>query len=160
MTKSRVWRPASISHLRLNEVQRLDKAPEHTSAEDDAGDSPTVVELLALKGIPADQAELWIRRELFNVVARCFQDLWSGLGAQQGLHEHELIRDFARCQCTEDVIDSLHQYQKMRGEPGIWRNLLGAHHGKVLKVYWRLRRETDPDMNRGRGDEGGRQLAA
>lgn len=112
-----------------------------------AADRPTVMELLALKGIPAHRAERWIKRNLFNVVARRYQDLRSGLGSRRGLPEHEMIRDFARAQCTEDVIDCLHQYQKMRGEPGFWTNLVGAHHGKVLKVYWRLRRETDPEMS-------------
>lgn len=104
---------------------------------------PTVSELLARDGVPRSQAEGWIRTRLFSPVSRFCLVLGGSLGFDYGVPEHELVDDFSQARCTDDVIDSMHQYYKMRCENSVWSRLVRPNRDSVLKLYWRIRGRTD-----------------
>jgi hypothetical protein len=102
-----------------------------------------VEELLALEGVPHSQVERWIWRRLFSPLSRFCQIAGGFLGLDHGLPEHELVDDFSRARCTDDVIDSLHQYYKMRCADSFLGRLLRPNRKSVLKQYWRIRSRTE-----------------
>lgn len=98
-----------------------------------------VEQLLAFDGIPREQADLWIRVRLFGRFSRCVQAAVSALGIDHCIPELQLVRDFSEARCTEDVIDALHQHQKMRVLGTLIGGLMRPNHSRVLRTYWRLR---------------------
>jgi hypothetical protein len=104
---------------------------------------PTVAELLVQEGVPLSQVEGWIRRRLFSPLSRFCQVAGGSLGLDYGVPEHELVDDFSRARCTDDVIDSLHQYYKIRCSDSFLGRLLRPNKNSVLKQYWRIRSRTD-----------------
>jgi hypothetical protein len=103
---------------------------------------PTVSELLARDGVPQSQTEGWIRTRLFSPLARFCLVLGGSLGLDYGVPESGLVDDFSQARCTDDVIDSMHQYYKMRGRNSLWGRLLCPKQDFILKHYWRIRRRT------------------
>ena len=99
----------------------------------------SVGELLESRGIRGNKAERWIRRRLFSHFARVWQAIASRTGIDYFVAEHGLVNDFFQARCTDDVVDGLHQYLKMRGESRSWCRLIRPSPEKVLRTYWKLR---------------------
>ena len=102
--------------------------------------APTVAEILERQGVQRRMAKAWIRRRLFNPVSRFWQLVAGRFGLDHCVPEHELVSDFFQARCTDDVVDGLHQYMKMRGATAGWSRLIHPSSAKVLRVYGRLRR--------------------
>ena len=100
----------------------------------------TVGKLLEREGIPPDRTDVWIRERLFGRVSRLLLAAGGVFGFDYGIPEQELVRDFAEATCTEDVIDSLHEYGKTRGRLTLFGHFVRPDRGKSLKFYWGIRR--------------------
>ena len=122
-------------------MTRVDNAERKNPSPPDVGREirPTVEQLLGFEGITREQADLWIRVSLFGRFSLCVQAAVSALGIDYCIPEMQLVRDFSEARCTEDVINGLHQYRKMRVPGTLIGGLMRPHHGSVLRTYWRLR---------------------
>lgn len=103
--------------------------------------APTVAELLERQGVGSGMADAWIRHQIFHPLSRFWQAVACRAGFDYCVPEHDLVHDFAQARCTDDIVDALHQYQKMRGMGSAsgWASLIRPTSARVLRAYWRLR---------------------